>query len=193
MVKKIDWDNVSLRQFNEIQELIKEQDEYTQFNILDLLYGIDSTNMTINEVAEYNDCLGFLKNDIKPVDLKKEYEINGTVYDSHCDLTMVTIAQFIDYQEYIKKGDVRYNDILSVFFIPKGHKYNDGYDMNRVKNDLLDLDMVSVKSAAFFFEKQLRLFVNLFLSYFKESVKKMKIDKRKKQQIMRLLYAINLG
>lgn len=71
--------------------------------------------------------------------------------------------------------------ILSVFIVPEGHTYNDGYDLAKAKEDILDMPFVIVQKTAFFLTKQLEAFVQIFLYYSKEEVKKMKIPKEKKQ------------
>ena len=97
----------------------------------------------------------------------------------------MTAAQFIDYQNYI--GTEHFEDYLSVFFIPEGHKYNDGYDIEQVKKDLLELDFPTVKSVAFFFTIFLAKLQNSFLSYLKKDLRKMKMEKEKRKEIEELI------
>ena len=66
------------------------------------------------------------------------------------DLTKVTVAQFIDYQNYIKETPVKFEKVLSVFIIPEGHTYNDGYDLQQAQQDMLELPFVVVQKVAFF-------------------------------------------
>lgn len=176
------WNDISLSQFYGVQDLLAETDDYTTFNLLDLLYGIDSANMKLTELSQYNNALNFLDENVPTVNLKDKYEINGTVYNSNFNLTVVTAAQFIDYQNYIKTN--KFEDFLSVFFIPDGHTYNDGYDMNKVKEDLLSLDFPTVKSITFFFTLQFEAFVTHFLSSLTKSVKKMKLPKEQEKKIL---------
>ena len=177
-----DWKDITLKKFYQIQDLLEEPDEYTTFNLLDLIYDIDSANMTIQEIAKYNNALDFINKEVPVVNLKDKYEINGTIYNSNYNLSMVTAAQFVDYQNYIK--DNKWEDFLSVFFIPEGHKYNDGYDLNKVKEDLLQLDFPTVKSIGFFFTLQCEAFLHHFLLSLKTTVKKMNISKEKKKEII---------
>lgn len=175
------WNDVTLAEFYQIQELLAEPDDYTVCNILDLLYDVDSSNMPINEFAKYNKALDFLNNEVPVVNLKDKYTINGTTYNSNFNLTTITAAQFIDYQNYT--GTNKWEDFLSVFFIPEGHTYNDGYDVKKVKEDMLKLDFPTVKSLAFFFTIQFEAFTRHFLSSLKKSVKKMKLTKEQKVEI----------
>lgn len=177
-----DWKDITLKQFYLIQELLEEPDEYTTFNILDLLYDIDSANMPLTEFAKYNKILDFLNTEVPVVDLKEQYTINGTTYNSGFNLTVVTASQFVDYQNYVKNN--KWEDFLSVFFIPEGHTYNDGYDVAKVKEDILALDFPTVKSIAFFFTIQYGAFLNHFLSSLKKNVKKMKLTKKEKKELI---------
>lgn len=192
---KRDWSNITLKEWYEIQNILSVEDEYTTFNLLDYLYGIDSTNMSLVEVSKYTNALSFLNNTeaYKTIKLEDKYTINGTTYTGFLDLTKVTVAQFIDYQNYVKETPIKYEDVLSVFIIPEGHNYNDGYDMGKVKEDMLELPFVVVQKVAFFFGKQLQTFVSLFLCYLKMEMKKMKgIDKKKKKLLIDNLDKTNL-
>lgn len=171
-----DWKDISLKQFYQIQDLLEEPDEYTTFNLLDLIYDIDSASMTLQEIAKYGNALDFLNTEVPVVNLKDKYEINGTTYNSNYNLSLVTAAQFVDYQNYIK--DNKWEDFLSVFFIPEAHTYNNGYDINKVKEDLLQLDFPTVNSIGFFFTLQCEVFFNHF-----HSSSQQKKTKTKKNQL----------
>ena len=79
---KRDWTNITLKDWYAIQDILSIEDEYTTFNLLDYLYGIDSSNMTLAEVSKYSGTLSFL-NDLekyKDIQLEDKYTINGTTY-----------------------------------------------------------------------------------------------------------------
>lgn len=187
-----DWKDITLKKFNEIQNIIATPDEYTTFNLLDLVYGIDSANMTIADLAPYKNALSFLYKPIPHCELQNRYEINGTIYESSFDLTVVTVAQFVDYQSYIREEHIELNKVLSVFFIPEGHSYNDNYDMKKVQNDLLDLDIVTITTASFFFAIQYAMFVSLFQQSLKRTVKKTVKDRQKRKELLAELESGNL-
>lgn len=186
-----DYKDINLKTFLLIQDLLAEPDDYTALNIIDLVYGVDSANMPVSELKGYS--IEFLKTDVPNVKIQDKYTINGTEYDSNFNLTVVTTAQFIDYQNYLKEEKPQMNKLLSVFFIPAGHKYNDGYDMAKVQDDLMYLDVCTVKSAAFFFEKQLMAFASLFQYYLTKSIKKMKLSKEKKKEVLQTLGEMDLA
>lgn len=165
-MKSRDWSNISLKDFYEMQNIIAVQDDYTLYNLLDYLYDIDSSNMPIQEVKHYS--LSFLNDNIDDVDIDTYHDKK---YDINLDITKVSVAQFIDYQNYVKEKEIRYEKILSVFVIPKGHEYNDGYSLKEVQEDILNWQFAIVKKISFFFATQLTTFVTLFLYYSKEEMK----------------------
>jgi hypothetical protein len=173
-----DWSDVTIEQYYKIADLIKEQDEYTVYNLIDILWGIDSSKLLAKDLTKYTNRLQFLNKDVPKVTLKKHYTFNGRKYDSSCDLTSMSTAQFVDYNNYLK--NCKYEEILSVFFIPEGHSYNDGYDILQVQNDLLQMKITDCMAAAFFFKRQLKVFCHLFQTYL---IKKMKKEKMKKNLI----------
>lgn len=177
------WSDISLKKFYEIQDILSVEDDYTILNLIDCVYGVDCQSMPINKLKDFD--ILFIKEPIPEVKLKNKYTINGTVYNSNYNLTKVTVAQFIDYQNYIKNKPVKYEDILSIFFIPENcDTYNTNYDIEKVKSDLLELPIDVVHSICFFFNRQLQLFLSLFPSSLMREVKKMKMDKQKKKKIL---------
>lgn len=188
-----DWKDITLRQFNKIQEYLETPDDYTTLNIIDIIYGEDSANLPISQyMQKYANALDFLLTPIPTVDLKTSYTLNGTIYDSNINLSTLTTAQFVDYQNYAKKSPILTNEILSVFIIPQNHSYNDGYDLEKVKNDILDMDMPTINTLAFFFKKSYLLLLNVFLTSLTYQVKTMNITPMEKEKIYHQLNQIDL-
>ena len=187
------WSDITLQQYYQIKELLTNEDEYTALNILDVLYGIDSASLPLSALSKYNAALDFLKDEIPVVDIKKKYNINGHTYESNCELTKVSTAQFIDYQNYLKEKEPKYEKLISVFFIPEGHSYNDGYSIKEVQTDILHMNMCDVQSIAFFINKQLQLFLSLFQFYLTQSIHQMNLTKEQKQKLLDQLGALDLS
>lgn len=187
----MNWNDITLKQFYEIQDILSVEDDYTVFNLIDYLYNVDCQSLPIKELKKYD--ISFIKEPIPDVKLKKEYTLNGNVYKSNCDITKVTVAQFIDYQNYVKQPQLRLEDLLSVFFMPKGCKdYNKDYDIIKVKEDLLELPITVANSIGFFFGRQLKIFFLLFRFSLIRQVKKMKMDKQKKIELISNLKKMDL-
>lgn len=177
-IKKRDWENITLRDWYKIQELLTVTDEWTMYNILDYLYDIDSTNMPIAELRKYS--LAFLNN-TDQLDNYKVPDVYDDKYSCNLDLTKVSVAQFIDYNNYVKEEPVKFERILSVFIYPKGATYNDGsYKIEDVQNDILDFPFALVKKLAFFFGQQLTTFTTITLFFLQQEMKEMKTPKTDK-------------
>ena len=189
------WKDITLRQFNKIQDLLQEIDEYTTLNIIDVIYDVDSANLPAMEVMnKYAHSLDFLMTTIPTNEkLKDTYTINQREYNSNINLTQMTTAQFVDYQNYSKENPVDISKCLSVFIIPKGHTYNDGYDLKQVQEDIKDLDMVTINTLAFFFKKLYILLLETTLLCLTQDMKKMNIPTEKKEEILNQLKQIDLA
>lgn len=185
------WNDITLKQFYEIKEILSVQDDWTILNLIDCIYNVDCQNLPINELKKYD--ISFIKEPIPEVKVNKYYTLNGTKYSSNCDITKVTVAQFIDYQNYIKEDEVRLEKLLSVFFMPDGCKdYNTNYDIIKVQDDLLELPIDVAQSIGFFLGKQFKILFILFRYCLQKQVKKLKMDKKKKQELLNNLKKMDL-
>lgn len=185
------WNDITLKQFYEIKEILSVQDDWTILNLIDCIYNVDCQNLPINELKKYD--ISFIKEPIPEVKVNKYYTLNGTKYSSNCDITKVTVAQFIDYQNYIKEEEVRLEKLLSVFFMPDGCKdYNTNYDIIKVQEDLLELPIDVAQSIGFFLGKQFKILFILFRYCLQKQVKKLKMDKKKKQELLNNLKKMDL-
>lgn len=187
----MNWNDITLKQFYEIQNILSTEDEYTVFNLIDFLYNVDCQSLPITQLKQYD--ISFIKEQIPDVKVEKEYILNGTVYKSNIDITKVTVAQFIDYQNYIKQPEIKLEDLLSVFFIPKSCKdYNQDYDIIKVKEDLLELPITVAQSIGFFLGRQFKIFFLIFRYCLLKQVKKLKMDKKKKKELLNNLKKMDL-
>lgn len=179
----MNWENITLKQFYEIKEILSVEDDWTALNLIDCIYKVDCQAMPIQELKKYD--ISFIKDEIPDVKLNKYYTLNGTKYNSNCDITRVSVAQFIDYQNYLKEDEVRLEKLLSVFFMPDVCKdYNTGYDIIKVQEDLLDLPIPVAQSIGFFLGRQFKLLFLIFRYYLIKQVKKLKMEKTKKKELI---------
>lgn len=181
-MKHKDWNDIPVKKWYEIRDILQDPDDYTALNLIDLIYDIDSANLSIQDFGKYSGALDFLNTEIPTINLDPTYTINGTTYNTNYNLSTVTAAQFIDYQNY--KDANKWEDYMSIVFIPEGHTYNDGYDMEKVKKDILDMPITFVKSLVFFYTLQLNTFATHFLSSFKQTVKKMNLTKEQETKVL---------
>ena len=172
-LKTATWKDITLEMFYKLRDILACPDEFTIANIIELIYKVDVTNLPITETSKYD--ISFLEKElpIKNVKLKDKYVLNGRKYSSNINLTEVTTAQFIDFTNYSKEKEVRYEKLLSVFMVPEGHRYNDGYDLMEVQDDILQMPIADVKSLAFFMIEQFQAFALIFQHYLTEEASKM--------------------
>lgn len=183
----MNWKDVTLEQFLQLKELINIEDDTERLlSISELLLGEKVSELPVAEYTKRIKELDFLKTEIPTNQIVNKITINGNTYCIDAVIGRITTAQYIDYDNYIKK-DESYDKILSVFFIPNNHKYNDGYDIEEVLKDIRQLPITVVVSECFFFERQLRQFYKTFQSSLIHQVKRQKIDKKVKKSLIELI------
>ena len=183
------WANITYRQLLDIREAANIEDENERvYAIMEAVYGEDVLNLQLKDFNEKCKELSFLQKAI-PNDLHvKNIKVNGREYYFDGLLGKITTAQYIDFQNYLKNEDEQ--KAFSVFIIPKGHSYNDGYDMQQVFNDILDMPVPILFSASFFFIRQFELFIKIFRHY---SIKQMKKTGLPKEVMDNLEKVVNLS
>ena len=191
VVPNKDWSDITIEKFYKIQEILEVQDEYMLYNLIDCIWDVDSQSMDVATVSRYANKLNFIKDEPKSIIPRKEYKLNGRVYENHYNLTTMTTAQFIDFNNYSKEGKME--NCLSVIIIPKGHQYNDGYDIGMVIEDIKQMDIQTAKTIAFFLQRQSEMFIRLFQYYLIQKVKKTKMDKTEKKQLIDQLRKIDFN
>lgn len=179
----MNWSNITLEQYLEIQA-IKEIDSMdVMVEIIRILFKIeDPESLPYTEFIKYSQELSFMSKDIERVPLKDTYQINGRNYKLENNVMKLTTSQVIDYRNYSKE-DNHITKILSVFLIPEGHQYNDGYDIEQVINDLLDLDIQTVVSILDFFTICWKEFIKVSVAYLTNQLQTMNLPEEKKKEI----------
>lgn len=153
------WENITYRQLLDIREAANIEDESERvYAIMEAVFGESVLDLDLKDFALKCKELEFLQKEI-PNDLHvKDIKVNGREYYFDGLLGNITTAQYIDFQNYQKAGE-EYKS-FSAFIIPKDrwfwfftkkHNYNDGYDMEQVFKDILDMPAPVVVSASFFF------------------------------------------
>ena len=157
-----DWKDVSINLFFEIKKIIDADLEETDRKIKILALLMDETEeefsgRKIGEVQELAEQLNFMQKDpfIKTNDVKTLF-INGAEYELRTKLEDYSVAQYVDFQNYIKDGQNNLARMLSTVIIPIGKKYNDGYDIEEVIQNIGDnLSIAHANYIMFFFTKKL--------------------------------------
>ena len=127
--------------------------------------------LPITEIQKLIPALEFLKSEPETHKHKFEYTVNGRDYIFRGKLDEISTAQYIDYRTYMSEENKDIVKLFSCFLIPKGHEYNDGYDIEQVKSDIEDMCWLDVRAAAFFFRIQLAAFILILKSSLHKTLK----------------------
>lgn len=182
-MKDLTWSDITLEQYMLIQEIKKQDSLDVMVELIKILFKIeDPESLAYTEFIKYSDRLKFLGKEITRVPLKDKYEINNNTYILENNVMLLSTSQVIDYRNYAKE-DNHIAKLLSVFLIPEGHKYNDGYDIEQVVNDILDLDVQTVISMLDFFTTCWKEFIKVSVAYLTDQLNLKTIPEEKKKEI----------
>lgn len=188
-LKYKNWKDITINVYQKLQNLnlnrssdiIDEIDDNVK--ILSILCDVDEDTIADLEINEYKRLVSqctFL-NEIPKVKINDEYWINNKLYQVQYDVQNMTMAQYIDYQTYLKDSSKYTKEIVSCFVIPKGKKYGEGYNISEVVEDIGNyFSIVDALSVCFFFTM---LFQSLTKATLGCLVKKMKREKRKMNKV----------
>lgn len=191
------WEELTFNEVLQIQQIISADinDTYKASNILAVLAGVEVDeieDLPIHQFYKLTPNIEFLRNDPPKCDHKDVYEINGHKYCLSANITDITTAQYIDYQSYMREENPDLCKITSVFLIPDGHKYNDGYDMEQVWKDIGDMLYIDAMALAFFLRKQLALYIITLTDCFEGEMRKA-WPKKKVKEILHPLNSMALS
>ena len=160
MIKIIDnYRNLPVGKWLEILELSKDENVDAleqQVKTISILTGLTEDEVLDLPIVEYRELASKTKFLEKEYDGKlqiaKSYGLNGMELIPVKDFNKITTAQYVDYQTFAKEGDMYLVQTLSTLLVPKGKKYNDGYDMDAVQQAIRDnLSVADVLSLYAFF------------------------------------------
>ena len=120
----------------------KPEDELWGLNILELKELLENTKWLFESEFTFN------KHPFKHL------TINGEKYDICVDIMKFSVAQYADFQIYWdKRTDPDYMaKLMTIFVIPKGKKYNEGYDVLELADILEEnISITDFNSICFFF------------------------------------------
>ena len=187
----MNWTELSLKKYNEIKDLYLDtelSDEDRLILQINILFGVDALKLKANELHKYVNEMKFLGSKIPKMKLKKEYKLGGNVYTLKKELKDVTVAQWLDFQNFLKDGGGdtdNYANLLSVFFFPKGEtEYGDGYDIEQVRSDINNhLSIAEAMAISSFFLTYRKTLLLLSLLYTKKQILKTPLTKENKKKV----------
>lgn len=177
-----------IRIFIKAKELLEDTEldaMEKELQLMALLLGVDYDELLelpMTDIQELYPQLDFL-NDFKADDVTKIKHIvlNNVKYDVILDTKKFSVAQYVDFQTYVKEQNRKMGELLSTILIPHGKKYNEGYDIVNTINDIYDyLPITTANAILFFFTKKLVRSINRTLTYW-GLVAMMMMPKQKKK------------
>ena len=185
------YNKLSLGKYMEIQAVSRQEgldDLDKQVQILSILTGVSEDEILHLPIQEYKDLVArsaFLDpENITYHQVAKKYILGGFELIPVRDYRKVETGQYIDFQTYAPNLDNHLVEFLSVILVPKGHRYNEGYDILEVQHAIREEMSVSdaVSMVAFFLTWCRRL-IKDSLNYSMEAARKIK-DKAKREEMM---------
>ena len=158
---------------------------------VDVIYDLPLT-----EFNEKIQMTSFLYEEPKPLQVSTVYKLGNMELETCLNLNDLTTAQFIDYQTYVK-DDSKLVELLSVFLIPKGHKYNKDYDIVEVQNVIREnMPITQAMGLSAFFLLLSKSLLKASLTYSIKKLKKMmrkEKDEKKKEMMRQALQGLQLN
>lgn len=203
---KLDWANISIEEYIELQDVVLEnEEELEQEDIvlreIQILYHVDPLTLDLPKFRKYVESLRFMSQPMPNMKIKDRYNLGGNIYYLHKKLEQFKVGQYIDYQRIMqtKKGVEAYPEFLALFINPEENgTYGDGYDVATVINDIRKyMSIADATSIAAFFLKSCKLFTAISLLYSnwktKKTIKDRKTRKTLKKKTMQLISLVLNG
>jgi hypothetical protein len=186
------YDRLTLGQYMEIQAVSANEsleDIDRQVQIISILTGVAEDEILHLPIPEYKELVArsaFLNpENITYHPIAKKYILGGWELIPVRDFRKLETCQYIDFQSYAPDLDKYLVEFLSVILVPKGHRYNEGYDILELQKAIREEMSVSDGvSLAGFFLTWCRKSIMDSLNYSKQEAMGIK-DKTKREGILR--------
>lgn len=175
------YDKLTIGKYLDIQVVLEKDGEETtldidkEVQILSILSDIEEDKILEMPITEFNKMVSktsFLMEEPPKKIVATKYKLGGMELETFLNVKNMIMSQFIDYQTFLK--DKKYLvELLSVFLIPKGCKYNDGYDIVEVQRVIRDnLSIVDAMSLSAFFLHQWMVYAKVTMDCLIKGLKK---------------------
>lgn len=134
------YNELTLGKYLQVMQVLQEDMEdidrtVRMVAILNDMTDDEVESMPIADFADRAQALAFLYGE-KPKHggrITEKLKLDGSTYRITTNIAKLTTAQFIDFQTFAKEPQKYLVELLSVFILPEGKKYNDGYDIAEVQ------------------------------------------------------------
>ena len=187
----MNWNDISIKQYNDIKNLYLDTDLSDEDRLIlqiNILFGVDALKLKTSELHKYINDMKFLGEKVPKMKIKNEYKLGDNIYTLKKELKDVTVAQWLDWQNFLKDGGGdtdNFPNLLSVFFFPKGEtEYGDGYDIEQVRSDINNyLSIAEAMSISSFFLLWRKALSIRFLLYTRKQTLKAPLTKEQKKRV----------
>ena len=133
------WNSITIEKYYDIMDVFDGDDDDITKNVKLVALMLDKDeqevwDMDLTEAGEYISRLRFLNKFDFPDHPNMNIKLPGYDLKVMKDVTKINVAQYMDFQAFVKMPLREGMDkLLSIFLIPDGFKYNDGYDIIEVQ------------------------------------------------------------
>lgn len=154
---------ITIEKHKQIQKLLKDNNvedmQAVQAELLAIYADTDIDTIMSYPLTKYHKLVERFYNDYftdfshaEPA-IKDKYTAGDMVLVPMLDFTQITVAQMMDFSVLSVDPIENIEKLLAIFLIPKGKKYNDGYDLMQVQKAILKMDFNEVSPLLAFFLK----------------------------------------
>lgn len=158
------WDDISISKFEQIKKVVDDEElsaAEKDIKLIAMMCDVDEKEiwaLTVGEIHQLSTQLNWIESTsfTHPNEPRyKSVKIGGYDIRVETDLRKMTIAQYVDFQTYYQDVDRYRAELLSVFFIPKGKKYGEGYDIVDFIQTIRDnVSIIDFNTFLFFFVRK---------------------------------------
>lgn len=172
------WDEVTLEMFDVITS--EESNPYEKItDILEIMTGLPKSEIkdlpaTVLESAKLNEKLSFMTKEPRKKMPVEKYTLNGKKYIMSLYPAKWTAAQYLDYNAVLGGGpQKKMAKCVACFMVPEGKKYGEGYDFDRLVDEIYENMPITVAMGfSSFFQLQLQAYVGALRAYTERKKKK---------------------
>ena len=202
-VKYDSWEKITVNVFEKLNNAINDA-EVTgnnevdllnkQIAILSVLCDVDEDTIADLHTSEFSRLVNetnFL-NETPKKNVIDKITLNGKKYEIFLSISDMTMSQYIDFQTLFPKRDKEFKRILSIFVIPKGCNYNEGYDIEQVIKDIGEyMPITDANNIMFFFALAYQSLTKVMLTSLVKEMKKLKKKEKDQAKVEQMQLAID--
>lgn len=165
-----------------------------QVKTISILTGLTEDEVLALPITKYKELAGKTKFLEKQYDgnlqVAKSYGLAGMELIPVKDISKISTAQYVDFQTFTKEGDKYIVESLSTLLIPKGKKYNEGYEIADIHKAIREnLSVADVLSLSAFFLTLLVKSIKGFRTYSIKEIQKVS-NKEMREMLMEKMQGV---